>query len=83
MSDLKWERLKLPSTGTMPGVSFHCTAVRGAGSLALYGGQRRGLSNGLWQFNPGEDGWVEHPVPDGIDGAWPAERTQVGHIASD
>jgi len=73
MADLKWERLKIPSSGAMPGVSFHCTALRSPSSLVLFGGQRRGLSNGLYQFNPGEDGWSEHPA----EGAWPAERTQA------
>lgn len=73
MADLKFERLKLPPSGTMPGVSFHCADLRAPGSLVLFGGQRRGLSNNLWQFNTGDDGWTEHPMA----GDWPAARTQA------
>jgi hypothetical protein len=72
-SELKFERLKLPPSGTMSGVSFHCADLRTPGSLVLFGGQRRGLSNSLWQFSPGEDSWTEHPM----DGDWPAARTQA------
>jgi hypothetical protein len=73
MADLKFERLKLPPSGTMPGVSFHCADLRAPGSLVLFGGQRRGLSNGLWQFSTGDDGWAEHPMA----GDWPAARAQA------
>eukprot|EP00967_Tisochrysis_lutea_P020603 scaffold23373_cov32-Tisochrysis_lutea.AAC.1 len=76
MSELKWERLKLPPSGSMGGVSFAASDVRSSSSLVLFGGQRRGLSNALWQFST-DDGWTEHPPAVAEGTHWPPARTQA------
>ena len=68
---------KLPPAGTMPGVSFHASDKREAGSgpgIVLFGGNRPALSNELWYFEPTGDGWVQL-FPSG--GVVPPPRTQA------
>ena len=81
---VKFERLKLPNHGVMPGVSFaaSCAHFPSAGPrIFLFGGQRRGLCNELWQFEPSGDGWLQLQPDPTVTGLNPAERTQTSLVS--
>jgi len=76
----KFEKLKLPSYGQMPGVAFHCSDMQMSSSgprVLIFGGQRQGISGALYSFEQSSgDGFLL--MPDGIEGSGPppAQRTQ-------
>ena len=74
----KFEKLKLPSHGTMGGVSFAATDVLLAEQprIILFGGQRQGISGQLWSFEQSSgEGWMQCIPPEGAPPG-PAPRTQ-------
>lgn len=77
----KFERLKLPSYGQMPGVAFHCSDVQlsAAGPRVLvYGGQRQGISGALYSFEQSSgDGYLLLPESAEGTGPPPPPRTQA------
>ena len=81
---VKFEKIKLPSHGLMPGVAFHCADQQLAGSgprIILFGGQRRGITGEMWCYETNGDGWMQ-VHPETSEGATlPPERTQ-GSIVS-
>ena len=77
----KFEKLKLPSYGLMPGVAFHCSDVQKAAAgprVLVYGGQRQGIQGTLYAFEQSTgDGFVL--MPDSAEGTGPPPpaRTQA------
>lgn len=74
---LKFEKLKLPSHGTMGAVAFQASDRQAADSgerLVLFGGQRRGLTNEMWVLETNGDGFMQVQPTDGPPAP---ERTQA------
>jgi len=77
----KFEKLKLPGYGQMPGVAFHCSDAQLAASgprVLIFGGQRQGIQGSMYSFEQSSgDGFAL--LPDSAEGTGPPPpaRTQA------
>lgn len=77
----QFEKLKLPSYGTMPGVAFHCSDLQMSENgprVLIFGGQRQGISGAMYSFEQSSgDGFLL--MPEGVEGSGPPPpaRTQA------
>jgi hypothetical protein len=77
----RFEKLKLPSYGQMPGVAFHCSDVQVSANgprVLVFGGQRQGITNTHYSFEK-ETGEGFLLVADSAEGTGPPPdpRTQA------
>ena len=78
----KFEKLKFPSYGTMPGVAFHASDLQLSANgprVLLFGGQRQGISGAMWSLEQSTgEGFVQLPdAPEEGGGPPPPPRTQT------